>query len=115
MTAKTPRRFGVSVLRRMFGTSAGCGDETALQNTWNTGTSSLFAIMLLLPFAMPTGASAAERMRFWNLTGVKITKLYLAPAGTTNWGPNQCANDPDGSVDPDERLKLTGLAAGHYD
>ncbi len=53
-------------------------------------------------------------MQFWNLTGTKITKLYLAPAGTMNWGPDQCANDPDGSVDPDERLKLAGLTAGHY-
>jgi len=70
---------------------------------------------LLLSFAVPTDAWSADRMQFWNLTGTTITKLYLAPAGTTKWGPNQCANDADGSVDPDERLKLTGLTAGHYD
>ena len=29
--------------------------------------------------------SAAERMRFWNLTTVTIQELYLAPAGTTQW------------------------------
>jgi hypothetical protein len=73
-------------------------------------------IYILLCAAMPAGAWSAERMQFWNLTGTKITKLYLAPVGTTKWGPDQCANDPDGSVDPDERLKLVGLTAGgHYD
>jgi hypothetical protein len=71
--------------------------------------------ILLLLFTVPTDAWSADRMQFWNLTGTKITKLYLAPTGTTKWGPNQCANDADGSVDPDERLRLTGLTAGHYD
>jgi hypothetical protein len=65
--------------------------------------------------AVPLAAWSADRMLFWNLTGTKITKLYLAPTGTTKWSPDQCANDPDGSVDPDERLKLVGLTAGHYD
>ncbi|MFL5284749.1 MAG: hypothetical protein ACJ8AW_28155 [Rhodopila sp.] len=74
----------------------------------------------VLVAAMTLGASttalSADPMRFWNLTGTKITKLYLAPAGTTQWGPDQCRNDPDGSVDPDERLKLAGIdAGGHYD
>ncbi len=53
--------------------------------------------------------------RFWNLTGETITQLHLAPAGTTQWGPDQCHNDPDGSVDFDERLKITGVASGRYD
>jgi hypothetical protein len=75
------------------------------------------ALIIFVPllFAGPTGGWPAERMQFWNLTGTTITKLYLAPAGTTKWGPDQCANDKDGSVDPDERLKLTGLSAGRYD
>jgi hypothetical protein len=72
----------------------------------------LLGILLCI---VSTGVWAADRMLFWNLTGTTITKLYLAPAGTTNWGPDQCANDKDGSVDPDERLKLIGLAAGRYD
>ena len=54
-------------------------------------------------------------MRFWNLTGSTVAKLYLAPSGSTKWGPDQCANDKDGSVDPDERLKLSGVTAGQYD
>jgi hypothetical protein len=74
----------------------------------------LITLSLLL-VAVSTGVRAADRMRFWNLTGTAIAKLYLAPSGTTKWGANQCANDPDGKVDSDERLQLTGVAAGHYD
>jgi hypothetical protein len=36
-------------------------------------------------------------------------QLYLAPAGTTKWSTDQCANDPDGSVDPDERSSGAGV------
>jgi hypothetical protein len=54
-------------------------------------------------------------MRFWNTTSVTITELYLAPAGTTSWGPNQCRNDPDGAVDADERLTLKDVTPGRYD
>jgi hypothetical protein len=61
-----------------------------------------------------TGA-AAERLRFWNLTGSTIKELRLAPAGTTNWGADQCKNDPDGAVDSDERLTLKDLVPGRYD
>jgi len=53
--------------------------------------------------------------RFWNLTRYVISEFYLAPAGTENWGPNQCQNDKDGTVDPDERLRITGVAPGTYD
>jgi hypothetical protein len=41
--------------------------------------------------------------------------LSLAPAGTAKWGPDQCRNDPDGSVDFDERLRITGVSSGRYD
>ena len=53
--------------------------------------------------------------RFWNLTRNTISQFYLAPAGTTNWGPNQCKNDKDGAVDTDERLRITDVSSGHYD
>jgi hypothetical protein len=53
--------------------------------------------------------------RFWNLTGETITHLTMAPTGTTKWGPDQCRNDPDGSVDFDERLRITGVSSGQYD
>ena len=36
-------------------------------------------------------AKAADRgtTRFWNLTGETVTHLNMAPAGTTDWGPDQ--------------------------
>jgi hypothetical protein len=75
------------------------------------------SLVLLVPLVLAAagGARAADRMQFWNLTATTITKLYLAPAGTGKWGPDQCANDKDGTVDPDERLRLTGVTAGRYD
>jgi hypothetical protein len=53
--------------------------------------------------------------RFWNLTQYTISEFYLAPAGTTNFGPNQCKSDKDGTVDHDERLSITGVEPGTYD
>jgi hypothetical protein len=63
------------------------------------------------------GAAAAQTRatRFWNLTKYTISEFYLAPAGTSNWGANQCKNDKDGSVDADERLRITDVASGIYD
>jgi hypothetical protein len=63
-----------------------------------------------------SSALAAERpMRFWNLTRHTISEFQLAPAGTTKWGENQCKNDKDGTVDSDERLRITGIDPGRYD
>ena len=73
-------------------------------------------ILVLLCIAAATPAFAqADRIRFWNLTGNTITKLYLAPAGTNQYGPDQCANDRDGTVDHRERLRVTGITPGRYD
>ncbi len=71
------------------------------------------AVIALLCAATP--CLAAGPLRFWNLTSVTITRLQLAPAGTQAWGANQTANDPDGAVDADERLKLSGVQPGRYD
>jgi hypothetical protein len=49
------------------------------------------------------------------LTRHTIAEFYLAPAGTTSWGDNQCKNDKDGTVDSDERLRITGVDTGTYD
>jgi hypothetical protein len=64
-----------------------------------------------------TSAAAAQDRppRFWNLTRHTIAEFYLAPAGTTNWGDNQCKNDKDGAVDSDERLRITRTVPGTYD
>ena len=58
---------------------------------------------------------AAKDTRFWNLTSSTVKSLELAPAGTSAFGLNQCANDPDGAVDHDERVKVTGVTTGSYD
>src|SRR5438874_6952420 len=74
------------------------------------------AVLLAALVAIASTALAAERpIRFWNLTVHTITEFYLAPAGTTNWGANQCKNDRDGTVDSDERLRITDTPPGVYD
>ena len=74
------------------------------------------AVLLAALFAVSSTVLAAERpMRFWNLTRHTIKEFYLAPTGTTNWGANQCKNDRDGTVDSDERLRITDTPPGVYD
>ena len=74
------------------------------------------AVLVSALFATFSIALAAERpMRFWNLTRHTISEFYLAPTGTTNWGANQCKNDRDGTVDFDERLRITDTPPGLYD
>jgi hypothetical protein len=62
-------------------------------------------------------ATAQDRtgIRFWNLTLYAITNLQMSPTGEDAWGPNQCENDRDGTVDHDERLRITGIEPGRYD
>ncbi|HLH10464.1 MAG TPA: hypothetical protein VKV77_01155 [Methylovirgula sp.] len=67
-----------------------------------------------LALSMPC-ALAAGQTKFWNTTGDKIIKFELAPAGSGNWGPDQCKNDKDNSVDDDERLQIKDVATGSYD
>ncbi len=74
------------------------------------------ALVALALCTVSSLASAQGRpTRFWNLTRHTISEFYLAPAGTTNWGANQCRNDKDGTVDADERLPITGVVPGSYD
>ena len=75
-----------------------------------------FGIIILALAATTSAALAQSRpTRFWNLTQYTISEFYLAPAGTTNWGANQCKNDKDGTVDSDERLRITDTPPGRYD
>src|SRR5262245_43682732 len=75
----------------------------------------LAAMVLALTVIASLALAQTRPTRFWNLTRHTISEFYLAPAGTTDWGPNQCKNDKDGTVDPDERLRITGVTAGSYD
>ena len=72
-------------------------------------------VVLLACALTGTAWAAAKGTQFWNLTATTVTHLQLAPAGTRQFGPDQCKNDPDGTVDPDERLKITGIDSGLYD
>ncbi|WP_237180115.1 hypothetical protein [Rhodoplanes sp. Z2-YC6860] len=74
-------------------------------------------LIALLWLAGMAAADAQQQRptRFWNLTRHTISELSLAPAGSTDFGPNQCKNDKDGTVDPDERLRITGVPPGTYD
>jgi hypothetical protein len=72
----------------------------------------------LVAFAlMSANAMAQERkpIRFWNLTLNTITHFQMSPPGKDAWGADQCTNDRDGTVDHDERLRITGIDPGRYD
>ena len=73
--------------------------------------------LIVAALAVLTGDAAAQSRptRFWNLTRNTIKDFRLAPAGTSNWGPNQCKNDKDGEVEPDERLRILDVPSGTYD
>ena len=73
--------------------------------------------LVILAVAVSSSLASAESKptRFWNLTRYAISEFQLAPAGTTDFGPNQCKNDKDGTVDSDERLRITGIEPGRYD
>jgi len=82
------------------------------------------AVLIWAAFAAVCAAAADDdetakgkkpKMKFWNLTGVDLVELYLAPTGTDKFGENQTKNDDDGHAENDERLPLTGLSAGKYD
>ena len=73
----------------------------------------LFGTLAVLPQAHD--GRAASQTRLWNLTSGTIKEFRLAPAGSTAFGPNQCANDKDGTVDHDERLPIVGVSTGRYD
>ena len=56
-----------------------------------------------------------SKMKFWNLTGVDLVEVVLAPTGTDKFSANQTLNDDNKSIETDERLPLVDIAAGTYD
>jgi hypothetical protein len=75
----------------------------------------LFVLIALGHSGSSAMAEDGKGIRFWNLTLHTITKLRMSPAGENRWGPDQCQNDRDGTVEHDERLRVTGIAPGRYD
>src|SRR3954469_21632536 len=61
-------------------------------------------------------AHAADRFYVYNMTtSTEFKGVYLAPAGTTNWGRNQTLNDKDHSLEMSERLAVTDISRGVFD
>jgi hypothetical protein len=78
----------------------------------------LIALLVSAALGDSTSSTMAEEskgMRFWNLTLHTITQLRLSPTGENRWGADQCQNDRDGTVEHDERLRITGVTPGRYD
>lgn len=69
----------------------------------------------ILGMALAPALAQDRPTRMWNLTHGRFSEVYLAAAGTTDWGPNQAKNDKDGVLDPDERLRITNIKSGSYD
>jgi hypothetical protein len=78
--------------------------------------SSTAVLLLLTCTAGTTRSLAADKPpQFWNLTSSTVTGLELSKSGENAFQSNQTVNDPDGTVEHDERLKLTGVESGVYD
>ena len=74
------------------------------------------ALVLGLLAALPCIAHAADKFFAYNeTTSATFTGVYLAPAGTTEWGANQALNDKDKTLEPSERLALKGIKHARYD
>ena len=74
------------------------------------------AAFLAASAAHAADAPRPERFFVYNLTSASdLNGIYLAPAGTTDWGANQALNDKDGQVEPTERLAIKGIGHGLFD
>jgi hypothetical protein len=90
----------------------------ATLNTISMGASMRRLLLVSIVLAVMGSVAAAQDrrgIRFWNLTLYTITSLQMSPTGQDKWGPDQCRNDRDGTVDHDERLRITGIEPGRYD
>jgi len=72
-------------------------------------------IMLVGVMVTAPAYAGDKPIRFWNLTAETISELYMSPAGPGKWGPNQCFNDKDGTVETDEMLTVKDIQPGKYD
>ncbi len=71
---------------------------------------------LLLAAGSLSRPALARDLLFWNQTEHEMVAVYLAPPGTTAWGPNLVLNDViDYATSDDERLRIPGVAPGVYD
>jgi len=72
--------------------------------------------LLVAVCAVSLPAAAADRFFMYNLTtAATFTGVFLAPAGTEQWGSNQALNDKDHEIDPSERLPIKDIGRGLFD
>ena len=70
----------------------------------------LLGVMPLTP-----GVAAERFFGFNNTTSTVFTEVYLAPHGTTQWGPNEALNDKDKTWEPGERLLIKAVSRALFD
>jgi hypothetical protein len=75
----------------------------------------VFGCLMLALGTSSAVAQSSKSIRFWNLTLYTVTEMHMSPAGQNAWGADQCKNDRDGTVDHNERLRITGIEPGRYD
>ncbi len=78
-------------------------------------TGRILVAAFLLAHASTSAFAQSRPPRFWNLTKHTVKEFSLSKPGADQWGPNQCKNDKDGTVDVDERLRITDTPPGDYD
>jgi hypothetical protein len=85
---------------------------TGKNDTMPTRSILLAMLCSLVSFA----ALAADRFFGFNdTTSTEFTGVYLAPEGTTAWGPNEALNDKDKVWDAGERLAIKSIQRGKFD
>lgn len=76
----------------------------------------LLACVAIAASAVSLSATAADRFFVYNLTAATtFTGVFLAPAGTVQWGMNQTLNDKDKTIEPSERLPIKDVSRGRFD
>jgi hypothetical protein len=75
----------------------------------------LILALSLGSWSQPSMAAGQKYFAYNNTVRTDFKGVYLAPAGTQDWGPNQALNDKDKSLEAAERLPLKGVSPGRYD
>ena len=73
------------------------------------------AISFVLAVIASSAHAQNKPTRFWNLTVNYNHGSADVARREAGMGINQCKNDRDGTVDHDERLRITDVSAGRYD
>lgn len=73
------------------------------------------AMLMAAASCVSVRAREARFVAFNSTTSTDFSGLYLAPAGTDHWGPNQVLNEKDKSWEASERIRLSDIKPGRYD